>query len=96
MSASATSSPSHQDDSKVLLKAEMERQQECTELKGHKTDRSVTESRHTRDNGILSQKETVVFDNSFVLHPAAKRNRSQRRQCAAQADQVTSDRLHRI
>ena len=71
MSAKATSTPSHQDDSKVLLKEETERQHESTELKGHKTDRSVTESRHTRDNGIRSQKETVVFDNSFMLQPLA-------------------------
>ena len=34
--ASATSTPSHQDDSKVLLKEETERQHECTELTGHK------------------------------------------------------------
>ena len=45
---------------------------------GTQKDYSVTESRHTHDNGIRSQKETVVFDNSFALHPAAKRNRSHR------------------
>ena len=36
MCASVTYSPFHQDDSKVLLKEETERQHECTELKGHK------------------------------------------------------------
>ena len=34
--ASATYSPSHQDDSKFLLKEETEQQHECTELKKHK------------------------------------------------------------
>ena len=43
-SVRATLSPHHQDDSKVLLKEETERQHESTEAKGHKTDRSVTES----------------------------------------------------
>ena len=43
------------------------------------------ESRHTHDNSIRSQKETVVFDNSFMLHPAAKRNRSHRGRCTAHA-----------
>ena len=96
MSSRATASTFHQDDSKVIHKEETERQHERTELKGHKTDRSVTESRHTHDNGIRSQKETVVFDNSFMQHPAAKRNRSHRGRCAAQAEQVTPDRPHRI
>ena len=96
MSARATTSTYHQGDSKDLHKEETERQHERTELKEHKTDRSVTESRHTHDNGIRSQKETVVFDNSFMLHPAAKRNRSHHGRCAAQEEQVKPDRPHRI
>ena len=36
MCASVTYSPSHQEDSKVLLEEETEGQHECTELKGHK------------------------------------------------------------
>ena len=63
----------HQDDSKVLHKEETERKHESTELNGHETDRSVAERQHSRDNGIRSQKETVVFDNSFLLHRAAKK-----------------------
>ena len=36
MCVSVTYSPSHQEDSKVLLEEETEGQHECTELKGHK------------------------------------------------------------
>ena len=61
----------------------MERQHKCTELRGHNTDHSVTNSWDTRDTGIRSQKKTVVFDNSFVLNPAAKKEALACRRCAA-------------
>ena len=72
MSASATPTPVHQDDrQQVLHKDDTEQQHECTEPKGHKTDRFVTESQHPRDYDIRSQKETEIDDPSFMLQPAA-------------------------
>ena len=55
----------------VLHKEDTERQHKCTEPKGHKTDRFVTESYHPRDQGIRSQKETEIDAPAFTLQPAA-------------------------
>ena len=48
MSASATPTPELPGRQQVLHKEDTERQHECTEPKGHKTDRFVTESQHPR------------------------------------------------
>ena len=52
-------------------KEDTEQQHECTKLKGHKTDRSVTESKHPRDHGIRSQKEIEIDNLTFSLQTAA-------------------------
>ena len=68
-------------------KEDTEQQHECTEPKGHKTDRFVTESKHPRDHGIRSQKEIEIDDLTFTLQTAATGTDVQRWRGAAQADQ---------
>ena len=68
MSASATPTPVYQ---QVLHKEDTERQHECTESKGHKTDRFVTPDPAPPCPGIRSQKETEIDDPTFTLQPVA-------------------------
>ena len=71
MSTSATPTPVYQDDSKFFTKKTRSDSTKCTEPKGHKTDRFVTESQHPRAQASGARRRLRSTIPTFTLQTVA-------------------------
>ena len=71
----------HQGDSECLQQKKTRSDTQGNLALRGRTGKDHPESRYDRDIVIRSQKETEKSENSFMLRPAGKNNRSHRRRC---------------
>ena len=95
VSASATPTPKHQDDSKVFQR----RHGAIARVR----PAQGTQNRPFRDQepappcpGIRSQKETEIDNPTYTLQPMANRNGTHRQRCVASSGPGKPDRTHRL